>query len=235
MKKVLLFLPLLLMIASAVRGNQIFDSVDLLQCTDSHSEISNLLRLYPIGWSPDGKFSFVTTAALHERDGEEIRYCIFDAVNNRYTFESISEMSGTEKNETGTRIPKKKFPAKFTAALKQNSIADNPVPVLLNFPIILDDDPIIAGLLTASVKDTTTNAEIIASYDIMLESSKRGFKKAAVMKSVRLRNIFICGYFKSPIDNRIIIVACEEPDNAAPQIRFFGTPADAGFIRPVMD
>jgi len=198
--------------------------------------LENGAELYPIGWSPDGKFAYVIVDRPVFRDGYGFLWVIADAVTDEvlWTRYDHSDQFDWHGETAPLSIAWKRSVPALTAALAEFSVeAIDMVPVE---PLPLRDG---TDEYTAEISEQRVNPETspygngVIGYTFTLRSKERGSKVLVRRAGLFTTDIRVECYIRSPFENRVVFLVAES-GNAYGGARFtdytiVGAHLDVGF------
>lgn len=206
---------------------------------------------YPIGWSPSGKFAYLTRLADEAvGDGPQFSLVIMDLVEDHTLFFSISDaqkdplpeyLATPEYREKPLEIFWKHHEAEFLPLLEKQKIRWT-LPAFRTFPMAWKGDTI-TGILTTEMDYVEDFAgEFVKRHQIFLKKAKAGtIKRAADHRSTApyelILDLKLLGFVPSPYEDRLALVVgvLKQGWEGPPHVRDFflvGSHLNVGFVRP---
>lgn len=162
------------------------------------------------GWSKNGKMAYSIEKSIEGKGGFLIEYIILDFSKNK----NVWRMSD-DSNDYAEYSEEKPF-SDFSYKNKKKKM----MKAFGNYGIIMSKDsfnklPIQLDNKTYDFSLNIKNEKKAEFYDTISEYSviaKNGNKTKTIKreKKVKALSIFLCGYFKSPYENKAVIVTAEE-------------------------
>jgi hypothetical protein len=181
---------------------------------------------YPVGWSGDGAFAFVTCRHVAGRGGTRTHYTVLDAVTDGVLFEEEVDLV-----EAGHRCPgSDRGPAvgdtrssawnaahepaqrRFAGALRDHGIQRRPGrPKLHRFPLTRRGATYRAEVSTVrEEREDRKFWDDLESYTVSVAASGRGRKEIAAADQVEGFSMWVIGALLSPFEPRMIVVVGHE-------------------------
>jgi hypothetical protein len=155
-------------------------------------------KYYPIGWSKDGKYSYIDITSGGGRAEYIYSFVITSLIDDKILFSIESEGEG---NDSFDDFWKKNI-AVIKNKLNEFKIISPDKFNLSQFPITFDGDKI-SCLIEKKITGTDDMERDIGNSTVIVESVKYG--KKIILKKDDL-SILVTGYLKSPFENRIIVL-----------------------------
>ncbi len=179
--------------------------------------------LFPVGWSPDGKFAYVTESASSFRPDMVCRLVIQDMVTDRIVWDSGAR-SMMDLEESGKKLPALNgdilsagyffsyYYDEFAAQLSKYGIVGAPKADLFQFPCAVNGYTLDAqvAVRAKSTDPDFGDARVYSTYDydLFMVHSALGRKK---IFSEKLTQAYLfsagpVGFFVSPFEKRAAVV-----------------------------
>jgi len=158
---------------------------------------------YPIGWSADGKFAYITEPADEATGFYFFSFNIFDTHSQKiiwsWKIDEKNEQEGGNIKDTWTKNYKL-----FKSELVKNKITQINNLELKQFPISLKNQKIQFRKTIKYEKDKYFGFDVVsfAEFSIEKDGKKKSFYKKSFPNSLFL-NITVLGYYKNPFGNEI--------------------------------
>lgn len=181
---------------------------------------------YPVGWSPEGSFAYVTCREVAGRGGTYTRYVIQNAVTDQLGFEESVDIADAshhcpgddrgpavngERSETW-RDAHREAQTRFAQALENRGIERRPgTPQLHRFPLTADGTTYRAELSTTPASPENQKFwDRLGTYRVDVTAEGRGSKRIAARDDVEGLSMWVIGAFRSPFEPRILVVIGHE-------------------------
>ncbi len=168
--------------------------------------------IIPIGWSRSGYFAYIKEAPVEGRGGVIYTYVIFDSINDKIVWSTEHDIiDGTEDS---FEISYKQFKPTFLKALQKFKIEQGEGTKFEKFPYkSLEGSSYTIELKTQ--KRLSKNPQDfflgdIKSLKVNVLKDRNIKKKVYSKENLRAFSYWSAGYFKSPFEERILIVVGEE-------------------------
>lgn len=226
MKNTILVLFTILFSINLFAGERIPGFIDLMVYSEKpSSRMYEVKRIAPIGWSKDGKFGFIKEDPVEGRGGVIYRYTILNTVDDNVAWLQLHDTFDDENTNNDFTLSYKKHKKTFLEALEKYNIIQGEGIKFLDFPYIEDkNNSYDIELKTTKWKKKNPFRGDIKTLKVYatLNSSKKK-RISSKNKSIAF-SYWVAGYFKSPFENRILVLVGEE------EFGFEGTEGDFLFI-----
>jgi len=169
-----------------------------------------------LGWSEDGKIAYLIIERHSLRTPLFVRFIIFDFVDNKIILQNITETTLYEIHSMHELFEYSYNLNNIDNILLEYNIKNihveyNQMPIHFNNKIYsikvekITNDEIF-------MKYDDTEYKIVLNYSIIVETD--GKEKIVLSKnfeySDHIEEIYVCGYFISPFENRVLIIVAEK-------------------------
>jgi hypothetical protein len=180
----------------------------------NYSHPYNEIYLFPDvriwGWSSTGKVAYSIENIIEGKGGILIQYTVLDTITDDIVFNlkmDSNDYGIDESNENIIEIIYTNEMEKIMNSMKYNNIIEQ-YSDFLSFPIKIGINEFncyakIENEIKPEFWDTILRYEVIANRNGKSKIIKTVLEVSAL-------SIYICGYFKSPFENRILVVIAEE-------------------------
>lgn len=197
---------------------------------------------YMIGFSKDGKAAICLNEEIDGRGGNVVTFrvqdlvtdevlCEFDWDSYEYSGQDYEEHDQIFASESVMSVFAKEKGNEIDKLLGQYSIIVQPCEFVY-FP---KNDDVYGLSFDVSIEDTGKRKyEVfqIVNYSISARKNGEGAKRLTFQQDVVCENVHVCGYFKSPYEERVVLVAGEEHyifEGNGLRYRLFGCDLNKGF------
>ena len=197
-----------------------------------------LEELRPFGWSPDGKFAYLSVEEVDGRGGVIYSYRIFDAVSDveLYLFEDDSfrwpEGSPGAENPTASHSWARSG-EEVSQALSRHRIRRQAGIVVRSFPAVTPLGTYIAeAVITLEDQPEDPAFDRVDGYEVWIRRAGESAKRIAAAQDVFAVDGSVLGFFTSPFEPRILVLFGQERyvfEGTAIEYHFFGSSLVAGF------
>jgi len=176
-------------------------------------------KLYPIGWSKDGKFAYIIEPADEESGFYLFEIVVFDMINNK----TIWSWKPEESEEGDLEMTWKENYELFKSSLNKYEITQDNSFELLKDKTTFKDNEYQIVLDTKTEIQPDYGIDIIKNIKISISSAELGSKEIYNQNTEDYSMIigaFVPGYLLSPNDGRIVVICqmerigAEGPPNA---------------------
>ncbi len=238
MRLFLLFISLLVFLPVSVTAQiNIKYNIKPVENPVSENLISD--RLYPLGFSPNSLFAYISISTEDGKGCFVWRFVVVNLINDKTVrqikWESEDLKSGGNFIDFNGQY--KSHKEKILSILQTYKINTESIPVLQPFPLQTGKDNIVTGLIRGQPEEKDNITE--TSISLQVVSKKKGFKIIGSVKEVfmgipLISNSKIKGFIKSPFEPRIVVIIEQEHrgfDGPPNIIRFksFGSSINKGF------
>ncbi len=196
-------------------------------------------KLFPIGWSKDGKLAYILEPADEAIGAYIVRFVIKDLINNKIIWdkEKMIELNGGEDINDLRASTWKSYYTLIKRKLNQYGIIQQKHFTLKSPYFKYKGEDYIIEMHKQIKHDTDMNLDIITGLQIVIKSPNKGSKVAYEEKMPKvdyILNAVLKGCFISPYEDRIAILITTErrgyegpPNVVSPTI--VGTNLETGF------
>ena len=179
-----------------------------------YSKPYNYIYGFPVvriwGWSKKGKLAYSIERSIEGKGGFLIEYAIFDLSKNKIIWkiqDDSNNFDDYDEDDKFTEFSYKIRKQKLLNAFKKYGIVMNK-NTFLKLPIQHNNKTYDINLNIKNEKKPEFH-DSISEYSII---TKNGNKTKTIKreKKVKALSVFLCGYFKSPYENKAVIVTAEE-------------------------
>ena len=165
------------------------------------------------GWSNNGKVAYSIETAVEGRGGQVIDFVILDTITDKALFELRMDSfdHGEDDDATGEALYRL-YRADILNALNTHNIIQG-AAVFFPFPINRNNTAYNANIAGIEYKSDEYGFfdRVVTKYNVTVTANNKT-KTISVFTPVRsvTANVYICGYFLSPFENRALVVTAEE-------------------------
>lgn len=205
MKKIIMIIAMMSLAIFIAPRNVIADTFTIPPATRIEIGDPNMwdnpdVRIW--GWSRDGKVA-VSTEVFFPMPGISVRYVILNLVNDRTLFEikeDVCESDDGCRHETAEELYRARR-NEIMSAMSEHGIIEHHTP-FAQFPFVAGDHTYTARVTTGAA--VMVNDEEETRYSVIV--SRNGRDKIIKRGSDWLTNHEVQGYYKSPFEERILVV-----------------------------
>jgi hypothetical protein len=200
---------------SSARAASMPVAVDLSVCGPKKWTTYNPLTFRPAGWSRDGKFAYVLEREIDGRGGTRFSYVVFDAVQDAVLWNLEDDSFEWDESEladgrTESELAWVKNGPSFQAELRRYGVAAESGTKLEFFPLILGGETFTARVDATPEPGGGDEFDRVKSFTLRVSSDKKGTKTVGSSDELKALSVWVCGFFRSPFESRIVAVAGEE-------------------------
>ena len=161
------------------------------------------------GWSNNGKVAYSIEREIEGRGGQQIDFVIFDLIKDLVVIElkMDSEDHDGDTDEDLYNL----YKSNILSALKANNIIDKKVD-FLRFPITKNNTVYNGHIIDIEYKKGAIGFDnVVSRYKVSVtaNNNKKIINNFNPITS-ETGYIYVCGYFLSPFENRVLIIVAEE-------------------------
>ncbi|HOA07959.1 MAG TPA: hypothetical protein PLE16_11180 [Spirochaetota bacterium] len=162
------------------------------------------------GWSKKGKLAYSIERSIEGKGGYLIEYAIFDLSKKKIVWKIEDDSNNFDdyaEDDKFSEFSYKIRKQKLLNAFKKNGIVMNK-NTFLKLPIQHNNKTYDFNLNIKNEKKPEFH-DSISEYSVVV---KNGNKTKIIKKETKVKalSVFLCGYFKSPYENKAVIVTAEE-------------------------
>jgi hypothetical protein len=163
------------------------------------------------GWSKNGKVAYSIERWIEGRGGQKIDFIIFDLINDTIVFEL--KMDSYEQDDFTDESLYNLFKNNILNTMEMHNIIEQRTEYL-QFPIRRNNMMYNSYIIDVEYKNGFEgffDNIVVSKYTIQVEANN-GKKIIGIFCPVNIltRWLYVCGYFLSPFENRILLVIAEE-------------------------
>jgi len=185
------------------------------------------------GWSNNGKVAYSIEKWIEGRGGQIIHFIIFDSVNGNMVFDL--KMDSYEQNDVTNESLYNIFKDTIFSAMKINNIIEQEIS-FNKFPISRNSIIYYSNIIDVKYKYGLMgffDNIVVSKYSVQITTNnKRKIITTFIPINLLTRWVYVCGYFLSPFENRVLVITAEEHwgfEGTELTYRFSGCHLETGF------
>lgn len=165
-------------------------------------------EIFPVGWSRDGKFAYITKVSVGGRGGTLFTYFIVDTVTDKVVSEFEDDWSDSSDVSIEESIRKKMDI--YSSQMHKYKILEGEGVRFFNFPIKDGGKTYEAKLEVVNKADEDPFLGSIQQVDVFVTLDGSISKRIYSKGDTRAYSYWIAGYFLSPFEKRALVIIGEE-------------------------
>ena len=164
----------------------------------------------PVGWSHDGKLAWIEVVHIEGRGGEDVKYVIFDAVEDVIVWSLLDNSSWEEaEQESVVEVSWKRMRSEFSEHLVAHDIEHHEGMEIRPFPMSTSGETYRSEVQIGEEAEPAFY-DFVGWYSVTVSRDGHGNKRITFVEEVTALGVWVLGYIQSPFESRIAVVVAKE-------------------------